>query len=259
MCADTFRVDLWAAVHRHVHGNDAHLAFVVYRNLDHGGRVAHEAVAECQAKAVSLGQCSAPPGTRACRFNDTAKAARVVGIALGRFGIIPRVGHCSRVDLAGRADKVKREFLVIPARALGEFGNEALGRKGMRDVGDRAKPSDAGMRFHFGRLYPYVRNAVRHVDRRHGGLEHLLAFGAFGEERRNGGGGAAVQPGLDLPCLVQDGLQPFDGDGMQVVVMDVVLARPHQFDGCAFGHGLGDDGGFIHEVGLGLAAEPSAQ
>ncbi|MCY1535616.1 hypothetical protein D9M68_710280 [compost metagenome] len=68
-----------------------------------------------------------------------------------------------------------------------------------------------------------------------------------------------MQPRPDLALAVDYRFQSLDRDGVQVVVLDVVFPCPYQFDRCPLRHGLRDDGGFVHEVGFGLATETAAQ
>lgn len=255
--ADALGVDLRAAVDGHVHRHHLQLTLGVYRHLDHRGGVAHEAVGHRQAQAVSLGQLAAPAGALGCGFDHIAHAAGVDRVALGRLAVVPVVRQRARVQLARRADEVEQVLLVIASGFVGQLGHEALHGEGVRDVRDRAEPADAGVRLDLGAFQPQVGDVVGHVDGGHARFQVHLALAAFHEQRQDGRRGGAVQPGGGAPLGVDHGFQTFDGDRVQVVVLEVVLAGPDQFDGRAL-HLFGHHGGLGHVVGLGLATEAPA-
>ncbi|MCY1308867.1 hypothetical protein D9M70_589070 [compost metagenome] len=116
---------------------------------------------------MALRQLAPPPCSLACSFDHATQTSGVVGVTFGRLGVVPGVGHRTRVDPTRGADQVEGELPMILACAMRQFGDEALRCKGMWNIGHRAEPADAGMGRNFGGFHPHVRDAVRHVDRRH--------------------------------------------------------------------------------------------
>jgi hypothetical protein len=102
------------------------------------------------AKAMAFWHAEAPANRGGGRFDDCPKASRINWIAGRVFAVIPLVADAVGIDLSRRPNKFEKIVLGIAARRRSEFRREGLNRKGMRNVGDRTEPADAGMRFRFG-------------------------------------------------------------------------------------------------------------
>ena len=81
----------------------------------------------------------------------------------------------------------------------------------------------------------------------------------IGRERRGDGRRNAAVPPRDYASLpVQSRVDPFRGNGVQIVVMKIVLARPHHFNRRS-AHLARQQGRFEHIVGLRFPAETAAE
>ena len=61
-------------------------------------------------------------------------------------------------------------------------------------------------------------------------FSRLLVLGVRNKDRPDGRRDAAVSPGDDASLRVETGIDVFDRDGVEIVVMKVVLARPRDLD-----------------------------
>ena len=147
---------------------------------------------------------------------------------------------------------------MIAASRGRQLGHERLHGKRVRHVGHRPEPADTGMRDGFRVLDAQVGNVVRHVDQPHALLERRLVLGIRPKQGDDARRCAAVQPGHRLAPSVQSCLQVLHRHRVEIVVVDVVLARPGNLDRLA-SELLRQQRGFDREVRFGLAAETAAQ
>ncbi len=136
--------------------------------------------------------------------------------------------------------------------------DEGLHGEGVRNVGHGTEPADARMGLRFRRLDPHIADIEGLVDGGHVQFRRLFALGLQGERGCDGRRGAAVQPRHDLAIGIQAAFQVLVRDRVEVIVAQIVLARPCDLDGFAV-HGLRQQRGFGGEVRLGFAAEAAAQ
>mmetsp|Transcript_15247 Transcript_15247/g.42032 ORF Transcript_15247/g.42032 Transcript_15247/m.42032 type:complete len:605 (-) Transcript_15247:1321-3135(-) len=172
--------------------------------------------------------------------------------------MVPAIAQLWRRDLARRAEQVEQEVAMVAPGRMRQLGHEGLGRERMLDVVDRAQPADAGMGFGGRVLDADVGDGVGQVDQAQAQLEpgELLRVGR--EDGQDGRLRRTLQPGGDLALRVQPRLQMLGGDGVEVVVVQVVVAGPGQLDRLAL-QLLGDQRRLDGEVGLGLAPEAATQ
>ena len=107
-------------------------------------------------------------------------------------------------------------------------------------------------------LDPDVGNCERHVDDAHAELEWRLLLRVRVERRDDGRRDGAVQPRHGPPLRVESCFQMLDGDSVEVVVMQVVFARPGDLDRLAV-HRFGQHSRLDAVIGLGLPSEAPAE
>src|ERR1700735_2179185 len=82
------------------------------------------------------------------QFDNVAQAAPVDRVDLRILAVIPEVLHLLRhVEDANGSDQIEQELLLILARCRSELGDEGLNGEPMRNVRNRAPPTDLGVRF----------------------------------------------------------------------------------------------------------------
>jgi hypothetical protein len=103
-----------------------------------------------------------------------------------------------------------------------------------------------------------VGNREGDVDDAHAELPVRFLLGGGIERRHDRRRHASMQPCDRLALRVDAGFEVLDRHGMEVVVVQIVVARPDDLDGLAI-HRFRQDGRLDSVIGLGLAAEPATQ
>src|SRR5438128_3245393 len=146
---DAIEIDNRAAIEGDVHARDRQFAIGTDRHLDDDRGIADEAAVRRDTEAMASRQLAAPAGLARRLLDHPPQSSRVERIELRVFAVEPFIRHRRCVDEAIRADQLKEIVLRITPGCRREFCNEALDRKGVRDVGNRSKPPDPGVRLCF--------------------------------------------------------------------------------------------------------------
>ena len=183
-------------------------------------------------------------------FNDVAQTSDVQPVALRRL-------HARNLEHATLREDLQAVLDRIAPRGGGHLVGEHVGGECVEDVAYRAHPADAHTGPHAGELHALVLDRVRQVGEAH--LEfpvrrHAGATVEHGGDRRKRG---AFQPGLGVAALVDGGAVVLRARRMEVVVADVVLARPLHADRAT--ESLGEFDGLEPEIRLRLAPEGAAE
>ncbi len=172
--------------------------------------------------------------------------------------MIPSIAQISRIDLPVLAQQLEIVLQVVFSRHLCEFSNEALSRKTVRDIGDRAKPADSCVGWDLRILDTEIRHCNWDIVVPHIGLEFLLMLGIGTENGANGRSNRAVQPASNPTSSVQTGLQMFARHGMEIVITYVILPSPLNSRRLTR-KGFRDFHRLVDEVRLGLPSKATAK
>ncbi len=257
--ADAVRVDVSAAIDRHVDARDRELALGVDRGVHDRRDVAQEAPVHGDAAALAIGQLAAPARFLGHELDDAAQPFRIDRVQSEIVAVVPELGALlPRIDDARRTDQREEIVLGVLAGGMRHLAGHRLHREGVRHVRDRAEPAEAHARLGLARLAAEIGDVERIVDEAHPHLERAFVAGIGLEDREQRRRHAAVAPGHRLAAGVEARFDPLDRDRVVIIVPEVVLARPLHADRHA-GHRLGDDRRLDREIGLRFAPEAAAE
>ena len=188
--------------------------------------VGTEAVVDREPKPGAFRSRPIPFRQRANPLNDVAQTPDVQPVALRRLHA-RNIEHAAlRQDLQAVLDR------IAPGSRCHLVGEDVRG-EGVEDVAHGTHPTDAHAGTHAGKLHALVLDRVGQVGeahlefpiRRHGGT--AVEHGGDGRKCR------ALQPGLGMAAFIDRRTVVLRARRMEVVVADVVLARPLHADRAA--------------------------
>src|SRR5215469_11297260 len=237
--AHAIGIDDRAAIDRHIEPWYRDLTVIADGDMRHDRYVAQKAAMDGNAATLPRRQFLTPIAVCGDEVYDTAQPPGVDQVLIGDLRselidavirIVDEDAKRLQVKDARRADQLAQILDRVFARRHRKLVGKRADGKGMRDIVDRAVPADAHMARRGAVLATHIGNVVRHVD-------HTLAqFAAAAvndvrlERRLYWREDSTMQPCTGTTILVECCFEVLRADCVIIIVLDVVLARPRDFD-----------------------------